>query len=233
MTPPTIVRRRLLLAAAGTTVIGSAAVGAPRPKPKDEREEEVGPGEDLMREHGVLRRVLLIYREAARRLAGSSDLETISGAVGGAARLVRQFVEDYHERQEEDFIFPRFEKAKKLTDLVAVLRAQHAAGRRLTERIQGLASTKALADLQQRGQLVAALDAFVRMYEPHAAHEDTVLFPALHDIVGHAAYDALGEELERREHKVFGGDGFGQAVADVAGLEKRLGIGDLAAFTPT
>jgi len=29
---------------------------------KKEKEEEVSPAEDLMREHGILKRVLLIYR---------------------------------------------------------------------------------------------------------------------------------------------------------------------------
>src|SRR5207302_4790012 len=42
---------------------------------------------------------------------------------------------DYHEKLEEDYLFPRFEKAHKLVDLTTVLRAQHQAGRRLTDRI--------------------------------------------------------------------------------------------------
>lgn len=40
------------------------------------------------------------------------------------AMLVRKFVEDYHEKLEEKFIFPEFEKTKKLVDLVKVLREQ-------------------------------------------------------------------------------------------------------------
>ena len=70
------------------------------------------------------------------------------------------------------------------------------------------------------------------MYEPHAAREDTVLFPALHEIVSRSEYDALGEDFERRERRTFGGDGFEQAVADVAAIETALGIENLAQFTP-
>jgi hemerythrin-like domain-containing protein len=203
-----------------------------QPDKKDEKEEDIGPGEDLMREHGVLRRVLLVYGELGRRLEAGPLGDAQTGALVKAARLVRRFVEDYHERQEEEMVFPRFERAGRLAGLVGILRAQHQAGRKVTEQVQGLANVKALADANHRQQLRAALHAFTRMYEPHAAREDTVLFPALHDIVSKSEYDALGEDFERREHKVFGEDGFEHAVAEVDDLEKTLGIEDLAAFTP-
>jgi len=44
-----------------------AAAVAKKGKPKKE-EAEVAPAEDLMREHGVLRRVMFLYDDAARRL---------------------------------------------------------------------------------------------------------------------------------------------------------------------
>ena len=221
-------------AAAGIVVLGGAAASAGKPENgkkngKKAKPEEIGPGEDLMREHGVLRRALLVYREAGRRLAvGEFD----PGALADCARLIRRFVEDYHERQEEEFVFPRFEHAKRLTELVAVLRTQHTAGRQLTDKIQTLATPATLKDPQQRRQLITTLDSFVRMYEPHAAREDTVLFPALHQIMSPAEYDALGEDFERREQELFGGDGFEQAVAKIDAIEKKIGIEDLAVLTP-
>jgi hemerythrin-like domain-containing protein len=81
--------------------------------------------------------------------------------------------------------------------------------------------------------LMAALRLFARMYRPHAAREDTVLFPALRSVVSAHEYDALGEEFEEKEHKLFGEDGFEKVVAEVAGLEKQLGLNDLASFTPS
>jgi hypothetical protein len=45
--------------------------------------------------------------------------------VPDAAGIVRRFIEDYHEKLEEDSVFPRFGKAGKQTDLVKVLLAQH------------------------------------------------------------------------------------------------------------
>ena len=97
-------------------------------KEKQSKEIEVGPPEDLMREHGVLKRVLLIYGEALRRLEAKQDFPP--DALADAAGIIRRFIEDYHEKLEEDFLFPRFEKANQLVDLVKVLRTQHQAGRR-------------------------------------------------------------------------------------------------------
>ena len=233
-------RRRALLGAASAvslTIIGAGAHAASRAKAgakkKDETqgtEEEVGPGEDLMREHGVLRRTLLVYGEVGRRLELGADFDV--DALQKSAQLIRTFVEDYHERQEEEMVFPRFERAHKLVDLVSVLRAQHQAGRKVTERVQSLAVAAATKDPAQRRQLRALLLSFIRMYEPHASREDTVLFPALHDLVSRSEYDALGEHFERREHHVFGEDGFERAVAQIDAIEKSLGIENLAQFTP-
>jgi hemerythrin-like domain-containing protein len=70
------------------------------------------------------------------------------------------------------------------------------------------------------------------MYQPHEAREDTVLFPAFHELVSQQEYDALGEEFEKRENDRFGQDGFEKVVDHVAAIEKALGIYDLAQFTP-
>lgn len=182
-----------------------------------------------MREHGVLRRVIFVYREIGRRNDAREEvpLSTLSSAAG----IIRRVIESYHEKLEEEFVFPRMEKAGKLTDLVKVLFTQHRAGRVLTDRILAIAKGK-VADDAARRELASALTSFIRMYEPHAAREDTDLFPAFHDLVGERAYRELGEMFEEREKKVLGENGFEGAVKDVARFEEELGIHDLARFTP-
>lgn len=188
---------------------------------------DVGPTEDLMREHGVLNRVLLIYDEFILRIEQKQDIKP--ELVKSAANVIRGFVEDYHERQEEQFLFPRFEKAQILTDLVPVLKAQHQAGRKLTDQIMALTNARSSDD---RTRLVQVLRQFIRMYRPHEAREDTVLFPELRKIVSAHEFDALGEQFETNEHKQFGADGFELYRDKVAALEKQLGIYDLTQFTP-
>jgi len=219
--------------AASAAVIGcsrAASSGAPRAPERagESEEDEVTPAEDLMREHGVLRRVMYVYDDAAERLGGQREVPL--DALARCAAIVRRVIEDYHEKLEEEFLFPRFERAGKLAELTAVLRRQHEAGRALTAQITHLAHAP-LADAD-RGQLVAALRAFNHMYRPHAAREDTVLFPALRGLVGKHAYAELGEQFEDREKQVLGDHGFEHAVEEVAGLEQAFGLDDLARLTP-
>ena len=199
------------------------------PKEKEE-EEDVAPPEDLMREHGVLKRVMLIYEEAIRRIDAKQSLSP--EPVKNGAQIIRSFIEEYHEKLEEDYLFPRFDKAGRLTDLTSVLRAQHMAGRRLTDQITQLATAASLKDPQSASRLREAMRQFIRMYSPHEAREDTVLFPALRMVVSKHEFDALGEDFEKKEHQLFGEEGFEKMVDRVASIEKSLDIYDLAQFTP-
>ena len=195
-----------------------------------EKEEEVSPAEDLMREHGVLKRVLLVYDEAIRRIETNEDLppETVMDS----AKIIRNFIEDYHEKLEEDFLFPRFKKAGKLVDLVDVLLQQHQGGRKVTDITMQFATNQALKNSDDRRKLADSLRQFIRMYNPHEAREDTILFPEFRKIVSKNEYSSLGEDFEKKEHELFGEDGFERMVDKVAGIEKKLGIYDLAQFTP-
>jgi hemerythrin-like domain-containing protein len=216
--------RRTLLSALPALAVSAAA----RPRRRAEAEEEISAPEDLMREHGVLNRILLIYEEGLRRLKGGQDVGPES--FSRPAELVRKFVEDYHEKLEERFVFPRFERHATLASLVGTLRDQHQAGRRLTEAV--LAGAASLGKPDSRQAVIRACEAFIRMYRPHEAREDTVLFPALYKVAGAAAVKELGERFEAEEHRLFGEDGFAKTVEDVAAIEKQLGIYDLAAYTP-
>lgn len=224
-------RRRFLLAGTATGS-GLLVTGLTGDVFADEapEEEEISPAEDLMREHGVLNRILLIYEEADRRLDGTRDLELAT--LTGAAGIIRTFIEDYHEKLEEEHLFPLFKKAGKLVGLVEVLSEQHQAGRRLTDRILELATPSALRDSRESGKLRTTIGQFVRMYRPHEAREDTVLFPALRGLMTPKQFDDLGEQFEEHEHELFGEHGFEETVAQVVELEKSLGIHDLSQFTP-
>jgi cytochrome c peroxidase len=188
------------------------------------------PNEDLMQEHALLSRILLIYEEVARRLEGGAGPDP--DILAQSARTVRHFVEDYHEKLEETHVFPRFGKDSPLGGLVEVLLEQHRAGRVLTERIIARATAEAFQDPSARQKLRDDLHAFIRMYRPHAAREGSVLFPAFRELVPASEFLKLGDAFEAREHEVLGTEGFEGQVARIAGLEKRLGIDDLSRVTP-
>jgi hemerythrin-like domain-containing protein len=212
-------RREFLIAGAVlgmSGVAGAAETQAPT--------EDVSAVEDLMREHGVLRRILLVYEECLRK-SDEKTLDADFDMLRQSAELIKEFIEDYHEFLEETFIFPEFEKRKELVGLVGILKEQHAAGRKWTSRV--LATAK-----QGRTQgIERPLKAFIRMYRPHAAHEDTVLFPALKKLLSARQLDKLGDKFEEEENRRFGQNGFEKTVNRVATIEERLGIHDLSKFT--
>ena len=104
-----IVERRKFLGSIGKTALAVAggfvvavATNVARAAEDEEGEGDIGAVEDLMREHGVLRRVLLIYEEGLRRIAAHQDFPGNPFLTG--AQLIRNFIEDYHEKNEERFI---------------------------------------------------------------------------------------------------------------------------------
>src|SRR5678809_845440 len=115
---------------------------------------------DSMQEHGVLNRILLIYDHCRVKLINNESFPM--EAIGNAANIVRTFVEDYHEKQEETYLFPRFKKANQLTDLVDTLLQQHQAGRKLTDHIMQL--SKSPRTDNENHQLIQALATFNVMY---------------------------------------------------------------------
>src|SRR6516162_1376190 len=101
---PALARRAVIGVTVGLA-LPLAACSLPSPAPPADP-KDVGAVEDLMREHGVLRRVLRIYDQlSGRLLAGDAGFD--AAALGQAAQLFRDFGEDYHERMlEEAYLFP-------------------------------------------------------------------------------------------------------------------------------
>ena len=232
-------RRRLLTTAgsAGASLLifysgsGTALAAEKRAKAKQGEEKEVGAVEDLMREHGVLRRALLVYRESAAKLRadpGSVDPQ----ALAKTARLFRTFGEDYHEKRlEEAYIFPAVKRAGGPAALyVDVLIAQHNRGREITDYILAVTSKGAIgaSDVEPLARVFDGLDL---MYENHAAREDTIVFPAWKDALSDRQLREMGDKFEDIEREQFGKDGFEDAVAQIGQIEQTLGFADLAQFT--
>lgn len=143
-------------------------------------EPEVTAAEDLMREHGVIRRALLVYAAVTPRLRADPG-KVDAAALHRTGELFRRFGEDYHEQElEEKHIFPVIRKMPGVASYADVLTKQHDRGREIT-----------------------------RMYEHHAAREDTIVFPAWKRNFTNKQLDALADEFEDIERKTFG-------IADIA-----------------
>ena len=197
----------------------------------DEAAADVTATEDLMREHGILRRALLVYKEAAIKL--KQDPNSVpADALEKTAQLFRAFGEDYHEKKlEEAFIFPALKKTQNAgTVYVDVLLAQHSRGSEITDYLLSMTRGDKIPAANV-GAFVGALESFVRMYEHHAAVEDTIVFPAWKEVVGAKELDELAEKFEEIEEEYFGENGFEAASRRMAEIEDSLGLANLGMFT--
>ncbi|HET7452972.1 MAG TPA: hemerythrin domain-containing protein [Thermoanaerobaculia bacterium] len=227
-------RRHLLSSslAAGLALAATARGATKKDAAEKEKEEpEVTATEDLMREHGILRRILLVYRGAAETLR--RDAPAVDGAaLGEAARLFRTFGEEYHEKMlEEAHIFPVVRKrGGRAATYPDVLVEQHRRGREITDYVLAVTKRGRLA-APAGTELAGVFDELDRMYENHAAREDTIVFPAWKSAFTNAQLDEIGDQFEDIEKKMFGHDGFEDAEKRISSIETALGFEDLAKFT--
>lgn len=228
-------RRRFLgvstIAGAGLFLTACQSKPEKNKEEQDQRGGEVTATEDLMREHGVLRRALLVYAETVPKLR--ADVSSVSpNALQKTAKLFRSFGEDYHERKlEETYIFPAVKKAGgAAAHLPDILITQHNRGREITEYILSVISGAKLGAANGES-LAQALIGFVRMYEHHAALEDTIIFPAWKATLNAKQLDEMGDRFEEIEQQQFGKDGYEDAVKQIGNIEDTLGLSDLSQFT--
>lgn len=160
---------------------------------------EVTAIEDLMREHGLLRRIFLIYNELILKIDRKDyfSFETVIKTIN----ILKDFIEDYHEKLEEKYIFPLFEKDLKLSKLTKILLKQHEIGRKLTEEIRKIALKNKTRNNQIK--LKNLFKKYIKMYRAHASREDTQLFPKIHFVIEKKQYDKLGDIFENEEKKIW------------------------------
>lgn len=184
-----------------------------------------------MREHGVLRRALLVYQETVPKLR--QDASKIDPrALQQTADLFRVFGEEYHEKMlEEQHIFPVVRKMKgEAARYPDVLVVQHNRGREITDYILAVTG-RAKIGAGNVEPLARALESMARMYQHHAAREDTIVFPAWKENFTQKQIDEFSDQFEEIEQKMFGKDGFEDAEHKIGQIEQALGLADIMQFT--
>jgi hemerythrin-like domain-containing protein len=184
-----------------------------------------------MREHGVLRRALLVYIESVPKLRANPG-SLPADAIARTAKLFRSFGEDYHERMlEEPHVIPAVRKVGgAAAGYVDMLKAQHDRGREITDYILAVTG-KGSIGIGDAEPLARGFESFVLMYQNHTAREDTIVFPAWKDVLSERQLHEMGDRFEDIEHRQFGKDGYEDAVKQIGQIEQVLGLADLGQFT--
>jgi hemerythrin-like domain-containing protein len=226
------VSRRAFLVKTGVLIAATSfsGVACSRGAEKEKKAWKIPPTEELMREHGVLRRIMLVYDEVARRLKQGEEFPL--QVLTEANDIIRRFVQDYHESNEQFHVFNWFGQAEKMAELVAILYQQHLAGRKLLDKIKILSTEDNLKNPSERLKAADFLATFNQLYRRHAAWEDTLIFPAFRSVISPQDFAKVGETFDKEEEKLFGPDGYEKILGQVANLEKVLGIHNLQQFIP-
>lgn len=225
------VSRRTLLATGSGLLVGAAATESANllsDGNSTEAPNVAAPGEELMTEHGVLKRVLLAYRVMSAQLAAGRTPP--QGAITDAAQIISDYIESFHEGLEEAYVFPRLQRAGQHVGLIRTLLVQHDRGRHITAAI--LSTADDLRPERARATLPTYIEQFVRMYEAHEAWEDTVVFPALRALTPERTLQLLAERFAEEAHSQYGDHALARILGRVEALEQQLGIADLADLTP-
>jgi hemerythrin-like domain-containing protein len=208
-------------------------VGAFRPlKDKGEALEEkmATPVENLMKEHGVLMRILAIYDKVVGDVASGKEFNV--SAINRTAEMSRSYIGRHHDACEERYIFPKFREADYITDIIKELHDQHAAAVMMTNQILELSSNGGRRDENSLQTLKDLCTLTSRMYRPHMAWEQTIVFPAFYDIVSADYIRSIQKEMDAEEKKLLGDTGFRGLVGRLSEIEKEVGTYDLSNYTP-
>ena len=184
-------------------------------------------GEALMTEHGVLKRLMLVYQTASTQLATGHTPP--ADAIAQTAELIADYVEGFHEGLEEAYIFPRVQAVHP--SLIHTLLVQHDRGRHLTSAISYLAGQN-LEQAKARTALHRYLDLFINMYARHEAWEDTVIFPAIRAVSTPQTLTQLATRFAELEDHHYGTSSLTKILTRVSNIEHQLGIADINTFTP-
>jgi hemerythrin-like domain-containing protein len=193
---------------------------------------ESDPLEDLMQEHGVLSRLLMIYDELGARLEKNEP--DPDDCLFSTTKLIEDHIQKHHERIEELAVFPFMKTRGLCLPLMRVLVEQHGAGSHITrsirKKLSGADKSKTRGKTMLRRDLAELVRAFVKMYRPHAAREDTVLYPALRCNLEPDRYTEFKNRVEHLE-SAMKESRLDTVLSRIEEIEKALDLFDLANFT--
>lgn len=204
-----------------------------RPQPPGKFGEElpsISPTEILSREHAIMERLMIVLESGVASIVDGGDTDLFP--INHAAITIKEFGADHHMVDEEQFIFPKLREAGTMDKLVDTLEIQHDKGRELIGRIIDLTRSGHIDDPGRLNELAGHCMSFVIMYRPHAAWEETVVFPALYDIASENYIDNINLRMHDEERSLMSDPGLRKLMDNLRKIERAAGTADLGSFTP-
>lgn len=163
---------------------------------------------DLMNEHSLLERIILALEYIKEHNYNNSYNKIIK-----LIKIVKEFIEDFHEKMEEEFIFPVFNNTKyesmtkKLTD-------EHIKSRLMTSEI--------IKKSQEKDNSVwENINQFIKLYRMHANLENLLLFRKFRKIYDYKKYIEISEILDKKEDEKFGKGALDKFYKEIIIIERE------------
>lgn len=197
-------------------------VSEPRPPFRQgELSYRISPIEQLSREHAILLRLLIAIENVLARAA--VNVGTSLRPVNKAAHMLQRVVVGHHMAFEESYVYPRVKPNENLAELANVLQEQHDEARDAIRNIIDMTGEGRAGDAMQLGELISICKETDYLFKVHMAWEDSVLFPALYDIMDPDYFADIQDKLLGEERKMFGSKGLSELYDELADVEKEAG----------
>lgn len=188
---------------------------------------EITPNEDLMREHGILHRLLLIYENLLYRINYKIKINYKLFLV--TAIIMHNFIELYHEKTEEKYIFPVLIKHNIHKELINELILQHKISNKITKKIINILYDEKNINVKL---LYKYISNFIYMYKYHSTREDTIVFQEFRKLLSDIKYQEISNLIENEEKLISNNQyTFNKVLKYVIIIEKHLDINDLSNIT--
>lgn len=191
---------------------------------------EYSPIEDLMEEHSILRRALLIYEECIRRMDHNEDFNP--ELLAETTNVIKVIIIFHHALLEHEYIFPRFRESGTYVEMCDILTDQHGKVGEQEDIILKYANRDSINNPEEKELLIRALKKSIRVFRPHIDREDTEMFPEFKNVVTPYEFYELGKKFKEIENQKWGPNGHRQMVDKLIHVEIALGINELDSFTP-
>jgi len=134
----------------------------------------VGP---LMKEHRLIERMIALLMREAKNLESGADLD--AGFIKEAVDFMKTYADECHHGKEENILFRELAKkqlAQEHAGIMSQLVADHKYGRKTVKKFAEANALYEKGDKNARSEVLACLQALVKLYPQHIEKEDKRFF---------------------------------------------------------
>ena len=160
--------------------------------------------EIMMEEHRAIERVLSSLERATLRL-GRGD-EVYLRFFSGCSAFFRGFVDGYHQKKEEQFLFPALVNngLPKESGPIAVMLAEHAQGRYLAQLLGSATIQLQTGDLRRREQVINSAAGYIKLFRQHIYKEEKILSPLAEKVIPLEQKERINLSFESMQYEEMG-----------------------------